>query len=314
MITRRILLAGSGARGHQVNARALRDLLDMVIAGSEKALRLLVQGRSRAHGQLPAWISDATEYVARIDAGCTQVTLEMPTLGESAPQLFEQTPLFDDAIDPEASAYDYLTWLMGSALSDHDESRYDRDFLQSLANFRQVFQHGITGIRFDQRSDEARQPIKLTPESLDRFAELAERVPDPRQVRIAGTLDTISHKTRTFVLEVVTDSTRKPVRGIVPPDLRSDLPELWGKPVLISGMAYFTHRGTVQRVEAEHIASANERELALWQQIPIPMGTTTTLSELRRPQGPDSGLNAIFGQWPGNESDEELIAALDELS
>ena len=35
---------------------------------------------------------------------------------------------------------------------------------------------------------------------------------------------------------------------------------------------------------------------------------------LHRPQGPDSGINAIIGRLPGDESDEEIVALLDELS
>jgi hypothetical protein len=37
-------------------------------------------------------------------------------------------------------------------------------------------------------------------------------------------------------------------------------------------------------------------------------------ASLHQPQGPDSGINAIIGRWPGDESDEEIIALLDELS
>ena len=35
---------------------------------------------------------------------------------------------------------------------------------------------------------------------------------------------------------------------------------------------------------------------------------------LHQPQGPDSGINAIIGQWPGDESDEEIMALLEDLS
>jgi hypothetical protein len=35
---------------------------------------------------------------------------------------------------------------------------------------------------------------------------------------------------------------------------------------------------------------------------------------LDRPQGPGSGLNAVMGKWPGDESDEEVLALLEELS
>jgi len=35
---------------------------------------------------------------------------------------------------------------------------------------------------------------------------------------------------------------------------------------------------------------------------------------LYRPQGPDSGINAIIGRIPAEDDDEEVIAALEELS
>jgi hypothetical protein len=38
------------------------------------------------------------------------------------------------------------------------------------------------------------------------------------------------------------------------------------------------------------------------------------IAALHQPQGPDSGINAIIGKWPGDESDEEILALLEELS
>lgn len=38
------------------------------------------------------------------------------------------------------------------------------------------------------------------------------------------------------------------------------------------------------------------------------------LEALRKPQGPDSGINAIIGKWPGDESDEEILPLLEKLS
>ena len=35
---------------------------------------------------------------------------------------------------------------------------------------------------------------------------------------------------------------------------------------------------------------------------------------LYRPQTPSSGINAIIGRWPGDESEEEILAALEKLS
>jgi hypothetical protein len=39
------------------------------------------------------------------------------------------------------------------------------------------------------------------------------------------------------------------------------------------------------------------------------------LKALHQPQGPDSGLNAVMGKWPGDDlSEEEFIALVEEIS
>jgi hypothetical protein len=35
---------------------------------------------------------------------------------------------------------------------------------------------------------------------------------------------------------------------------------------------------------------------------------------LHQPQGPDSGINLLIGKWPGDESEEEILALLEEMS
>ena len=37
-------------------------------------------------------------------------------------------------------------------------------------------------------------------------------------------------------------------------------------------------------------------------------------SVLHQPQGPNSGLNAVMGKWPGDETDEEIDEYLRKIS
>ena len=37
-------------------------------------------------------------------------------------------------------------------------------------------------------------------------------------------------------------------------------------------------------------------------------------STLDQPQTPTTGINAIIGKWPGDESEEEILALLEEMS
>jgi len=57
MVIHDIKLDGPGVKGTVVNAHLLRELLHIIIEGSQRALRVRTQGRSAARGILPSWIS-----------------------------------------------------------------------------------------------------------------------------------------------------------------------------------------------------------------------------------------------------------------
>jgi hypothetical protein len=48
--------------------------------------------------------------------------------------------------------------------------------------------------------------------------------------------------------------------------------------------------------------------------VPAPLSRGLDVAALRQPQDLRSGINAVIGRWPGDESDEEVTAALFELS
>lgn len=54
-------------------------------------------------------------------------------------------------------------------------------------------------------------------------------------------------------------------------------------------------------------------EPALWSRVPPPLRGSLRTPKLRRPQTATSGVNAFFGRWPGDETDEELLEALEAL-
>ena len=82
----------------------------------------------------------------------------------------------------------------------------------------------------------------------------------------------------------------------------------------MTGVATFRPSASVLRIEAERIERANARDLSLWSGDPRPTFGILEDRALRRPQGPRSGVNAIFGRLADVESDDDIIAALDRLS
>jgi hypothetical protein len=66
-------------------------------------------------------------------------------------------------------------------------------------------------------------------------------------------------------------------------------------------------------IEAEAISPADEG-LSVLSVAPKPLFSMLDTRALHRPQGPKSGIAAVFGRWPGDESDEEIGALLAETS
>jgi hypothetical protein len=68
----------------------------------------------------------------------------------------------------------------------------------------------------------------------------------------------------------------------------------------------------VLRIDADGIEPAGE-DFTLWSFEPRPLLGEGAVETLRKPQGARSGLAAIVGEWPGDESDEEVRRSLEAL-
>lgn len=84
---------------------------------------------------------------------------------------------------------------------------------------------------------------------------------------------------------------------------------LLGKEVVVSGLAHY-HLGEplILELEAIDLARAEDR---LFRKRPLPQSQKPVFEAL--PQDSHTGVAAFFGTWPGEESDEELLQALEVL-
>jgi hypothetical protein len=87
---------------------------------------------------------------------------------------------------------------------------------------------------------------------------------------------------------------------------------LFGKRVLIFGKAHFRPSGNLLRVDATHFRAATEND-SFFAKIPLPIGGRTVKPLAAHREKMTRGLNAALGQWPGDESDDEIQAARKEL-
>lgn len=293
----------------RVDGALLRDLLDVLVDGCQQAVRLRVEGRSTAQGKPPAWVTRAASFdVVGLKEGSTVLIVEAPSLAEAVPEQFAQADLFTP-VEPVRSCLDLLEESLRDALEGKPESdAYDDGLIRTFENFSRVLRHEVEAIEF---MDGVR--LRVDSRGVETCRRLRNAIPPDQRVRIAGKLDVLRHSDRMFTLILESGS---PVRGVVASET-IDLDELgtmWGGPAVVSGVAKFRPSGSLLRIEAEMIERASEKDLSLWGTLPQPVFGPLDERALRQPQGPRSGVGAIFGQLPAEETDEEIIEALDRFS
>lgn len=130
-----------------------------------------------------------------------------------------------------------------------------------------------------------------------------------QRVRIAGTLGPVDPVDHSFTLVLEPDEALCGSAEILPLE---PLNRLVGKTVMVYGIGRFRRSGSLLRIDAEGIELA-QGDVSFWSRIPRPIFSdrkTPASSALK----PGSSWTSVIGQWPGTESDEEVLAALEELS
>lgn len=302
-----IRIGGAAVRADRIAGPVLAHLLGTIVEGTTRVLRYRLEGRSKAPGSLPAWLRPAAGFdvVQSTEAGL--IHLEAPSLADTLPDRFRQGDLFQ-TVDPAKSALDLFEDGLEDALHGNiDSDLFDEGLIQTFTEFRQVLGEGLDRIDIVNG-----RTVPVSVDGLRRVEELRRTTPRPAQVRVAGTLNAIRYSDKMFTLVLETGAE---LRGVAAEVDEGSLKSLWGKAALVIGTAHFRPSGALARVDAERIEPATTRDLALWQSAPLPSSATgVELRELRQPQGKRSGINALIGQWPGDESEDEIASALEALS
>jgi hypothetical protein len=290
----------------------LRDLLDAVDDSTRGAVRLRLEGRSQAKGGFPpAWVNQAAAFdMVGFTRDVPGVTLRAPTLREVLPTRFAQESLFPE-IDASKTGLTLMTESLEEALRGNQESDvYDEALLKTFGELRRLFSHGVDAV--EMRNGRPDAPVlTITPGGMETVRRLRRETPRSQRVRVAGMVDEIRHSDRTFRLILESGEN---VRGVLADAEPEELARYFGRSVVVSGMAQFRPSGTLLRVDADLLEPATERDVAVFSEVPEPLPSALDQQELRRPQGARSGINAMIGRWPGDESDDEIFALIEEMS
>jgi hypothetical protein len=317
VIVHKVILQNNQHFGRKLPPHHLGILFAELPLAIRATVSMAFRNRSHVKGRRPGWLDRAADvrFVDHQGNGESVLYFEAPLLGEAAADVYAQQSLFPEADDrpaKEDTAFD----VFGDVLADvqkrnSDSEHYDPSLLLRIASFKRVFKKGpYNEVDFTSRRFPQDAPARFTPALVESARVLLGKTPSPQRVRIVGQLDGLVASTQRF--SVLLDSGDK-VTGSFTYDQVDAMQELWRKRVLVLGTAIYRASGRLLRIDAEAVRSG-ENEPAVFSQMPTPPGTKIDVSRLRKPQGAKSGINAIIGKWPGDETEEVITAILEELS
>ncbi len=310
MIKHRVSLKGPGATGAQISGFLLKELLDVLCDGTKGALRLRLEGRSSAPGKDPRWLEDASDFlVTGIEDGSTVLTIETKPLSEAVPDRFQQLSILNDHT---SSAFKIFEESLDEAIGGFENSDlFDEYLLKTYARFKDILQnHGFDSVEIKNGKPGA-SSLTVGALQVETINALRRSTPKPQAVRLSGRLETIRYSDKMF--ELVTQTGEKH-RGVAPLTWTSEeMARLFGTDVTVDGTAVYRPSGCLLRIEASSIIPAKPNDLKFWSEIPAPGKLRDRMRTLRQPQTSNSGLNKLWGRWPGDETDEQITEALQSL-
>lgn len=308
-----LILKNTQGIGHRVPPDSLAPLFLQVKPVIRNTILMAFEGRSTKRGQRPGWLDAAADirFVAISGDGDTVLHFEAPRLGEAAGVLYRQQQRWPPKPTAQGTGFDLLGRVLSDVRAgDEDSPRFDPPLLTRLARLGSALDGTFREIDLIGHHYTASDPAVLDTGVRDNARRLYEETPPPQRARVAGRLSMIEVSTQTFVLEL---DTGERVRGVLQDGSVADAKILIDQRVLVLGMAVYRPSGRVLRIDAERI-KAGTGESRFWSTIPDSRKRSFDVREVRQPQTRTTGASAIFGQWPGDETEEEILEALEKLS
>jgi hypothetical protein len=297
--------------GRRVPAVALAPVFEFVPAAVRQSVRMRFEGRSRAKGKQPGWLRRAADirFIGIGGEEETVLTFECPTLGESARSLYGQQELWPSRPDSADTGFDLLADVLRDiADAKTDSDLFDRKLLDSIAGFRKLLNGTFHELTVGARRDTG--PAPVTPALVETARRLHENTPLPQRVRLIGRLDMLRISTRSFGLAL---DDGQEVRGVLLDADAGAVSSLMDRRVLVLGRAVYRTSGRLLRVDAETVEETDDRG-SFFSAVPEPVRREFDLNEILRKQGPKPGVAAVFGKWPGDETDDVISQALRDMS
>ena len=308
-------LRGAAGDGAEVRPETAGYLLVRLHELVRDSIRMGVLHSSRRQGRpikelAPAW--EEIRFKGQSDGlnGATLLHYMAPRLQDAAAGLFAQGRLFDDVVAADDTGFDLAGRMLADVADRRKNSlRFDSPILERVIKFSKVIQKGVDTLHLSGHKLNELRCTDINAEVIASAQTLYQETPAPHRVRVAGRLDMIRVSDRVF--ELVLPGEQR-IRAIWTATGVVHLKDYLTQDILIEGSAIYRPSGSLLRIDAESILPATQQDM-FFAHVPQAPTRTLDVGDLYRRQTEKNGVNTIWATWDGEETEEELLAALEEI-
>ena len=312
-----VRLTGEAAAVNRLPISTLGFFMDNLATVAQRSARMAFQRRSTSPGPRPKWLQEVADIrftgYEPMERGM-DIFLDAPTLGGSMPGTYRELEFWSGHPDPEDTVLD----LVGDVVSaiqnnDRDSHMLDESLLRSVGRFSRSLNGYMSEAHISSRR-QSMMPVTLDADAARSARSMVKEFQSQRNVRIVGELDMVSISNSTFALKLA-DGTD--LRGVLVSDDIYEVARMLSTRVLVKGSVFYRLSGRPLRIDAASVEPAVD-DSSIWSHLPEPPSRRNRLTLAQRDslsvrQTPWTGVGAIIGRWPGDETDAQVADALKML-
>jgi hypothetical protein len=303
-----IRLAGAEQDDGKIELDRLIQLAQSITNIARGALQVKLVGISNEKGRRSEKISTALKIkLSDLKKGSTILELECDSFKstlEGQPGDLFKSEILEQL--PDKTPMSLVIESFREAMNYNEDSTFlDKPLLKKLKDFKKVF---VSNDELLTISNQGSVPeITLRKSDFKRIGVLEESIPEPQEIVINGVVEELKYSK----LRVGIATKQGLVNAVLSEELEPiDISKYWGQELTIAGRMHFLPSGKPSFIYIERIFNPDEFDSYFSKPV-NKLNIEQQIQKKLKHQKHTNLLGDVVGQWPGEESIEDILKDLD---
>lgn len=303
-----IRLAGADQDDGKIELDRLVQLAQSITNIARGALQVKLVGISNEKGRRSEKISTALKIkLSDLKKGSTILELECDSFKstlEGQPGDLFKSEILEQL--PDKTPMSLVIESFREAMNYNEDSTFlDKPLLKKLKDFKKIFVSNDESLTISNRG--SIPEITLRKSDFKKIGVLEESIPEPQEIVINGVVEELKYSK----LRVGIATKQGIVNAVLSEDLEPmDISKNWGQELTIAGRMHFLPSGKPSFIYIERIFSPDKFD-GYFSKPFHKLNIEQQIQKKIKHQKHNNLLGDIVGQWPGDESIEDILKDLD---